>query len=112
MPGEFQFGNSVKVFFGNAGVIKNASITKAHFDYNCFETYDLSVLKYQDDDGTGNYQRLYNIPRGIIQLAPHDYRSQLEIQLSDMEELCRGELPHALYLQWVAIQKVLAASKA
>lgn len=75
MPGEFQIGDPVAVTFGEAGTVKNCNILKAHFSNGGFESYDLSVLTSQDDDGTPNYQRLYNVPRLLIDLAPHDYTS-------------------------------------
>jgi hypothetical protein len=73
MTGEFQIGDPVAVNFGNAGRVRNCNILKAHFANGGFESYDLTVLMFQDDNGTPNYARLYNVPRLLIDHAPHEY---------------------------------------
>ncbi len=69
LPSEYQIGDKVDAIFYDAGTIKNCEVLKVHFTNGGFETYDLLVTMYNDDDGKPNYNRLYNIPRLLIQKA-------------------------------------------
>jgi hypothetical protein len=64
-----QIGDHVEVTFGEAGVLKNCRITGVRYKDgggSTFLYFDLKVLTHIDDDGTKNYQPLYNIPNGLV----------------------------------------------
>ncbi len=69
LPSEYQMGDKVEAIFYEAGTIKNCEVIKVHFINGGFETYDLLVTMYKDDDGKSNYMRLYNIPRLLVNKA-------------------------------------------
>lgn len=66
LPCDHQIGAPVTANFGEAGTIKNCNVIKVHFTNGGFETYDLLVNMFSDDDGKPNYTRLYNIPRLLV----------------------------------------------
>ena len=57
----------VEVVLGNGmPPIKNCCITSVKFSQGGHVHYDILYVTSVDDDGTKNYQKLYNVPTGLI----------------------------------------------
>lgn len=65
-----QLGDKVGVTFFDAGFLKNCEVVGIRYKKagpdTTFLHFDLRVITHIDDDGTKNYQNLYNIPNGLI----------------------------------------------